>query len=139
MEKNIKFDGSEIEEYEFYQHKSPVLIHDIVIKKIVSSNKLSFGKQNFKHFIGYKDAEKIRPLCIFCPKMSIYKRDFDKTKCTYFLIRGGKYFDKYNEIWEKVSNIIKKKVNSELIYSKKYLKAEKKSTQKKVFNVFVYE
>ena len=70
--------------------------------------------------------------------MSIYKRDFDKTKCTYFLIRGGKYFDKYNEIWEKVSNIIKKNFNSELIYSKKYLKAEKKSTQKKVFNGFVY-
>ena len=24
-------------------------------------------------------------MCIFCPRMSIYKRDFDKTKCIYFL------------------------------------------------------
>ena len=31
---------------------------------------------------------------------------------------------KYNEIWEKVSNIIRKEVNSELVYNKKYLKAE---------------
>ena len=30
---------------------------------------VSFGKKGFKYFIGYKDA-KIRPLCIFLPKMS---------------------------------------------------------------------
>ena len=40
--------------------------------------------------------------------MSIYKRDFDKTKCMYFLIKDEKIFDKYYEIREKVSNIIKK-------------------------------
>ena len=34
------------------------------------------------------------------------------------------------EILEKVSNIVKNKFNSELIYSKKYLKAEKKSKHK---------
>ena len=38
-----------------------------------------FGKQNFKYFIGYKDAKKIRSLCILLPKMSIYKSNFDKT------------------------------------------------------------
>ena len=50
-----------------------------------------------------------------------------------------KKIDKYMKIWEKVSNIIKSKFNSELIYNKKYLKAEKKSTQKKAFNVFIYQ
>ena len=40
--------------------------------------------------------------------MIIYRRDFDKTKCTYFLIKDENLFDEYNEIWEKVSNIIKK-------------------------------
>ena len=29
-------------------------------------------------------------------------------------------------------------INSELLYNKKYLKAEKNSTQKKAFNIFVY-
>ena len=38
-----------------------------------------FGKQDFKYFIGYKDAKKIRSLCILHPKMSIYKSNFDKT------------------------------------------------------------
>ena len=40
--------------------------------------------------------------------MSIFKRDFDKTKRMYFLIQNQKIFDKCNEIWEKASNNIKK-------------------------------
>ena len=40
--------------------------------------------------------------------MRIFKRDIDKTKCMYFLIQNETFFDKYNEIWEKASNIIKK-------------------------------
>ena len=43
---------------------------------------------------------KIKPLYIFCPAMSRYKRDF--------MIKDEKVFDKYNGVWEKVSNIIKK-------------------------------
>ena len=35
--------------------------------------------------------------------------DFDKTRCKFFLIKEEKVFDKYNEILEKVSDIIKKK------------------------------
>ena len=43
----------------FHQYKSPILINDIDINKIVVSNKFTFGKQDFKCFIGYKDSEKI--------------------------------------------------------------------------------
>ena len=46
----------------------------------------------------------------------------------YFMIKYEIFFDKYMTIWEKVSNTIKRKFNSELIYNKKYLKAEKDST-----------
>ena len=44
--------------------------------------------------------------------MSICKRDIDKTKCMNFLIKEENFFDKYNEIWEKVSNVNKKGFNS---------------------------
>ena len=47
------------------------------------SIKASFGKQVFKFFIGYKDAKKIKPLCIFLPKMIAYRKDFDETKYIY--------------------------------------------------------
>ena len=39
--------------------------------------------------------------------------------------------------WETVSNIIKNKFNSELIYNKKYLKGKEKPTHKKAFNAFI--
>ena len=56
MDKNIiKLDDAEIEEYEFYQCKSPILINNIDINKIVGSNKFPFGKEDFKYFICYKD------------------------------------------------------------------------------------
>ena len=57
--KIIKFDNTEIEKYKFQQHKSPISIDNIGIEKIVVSNKVSFGKKNFKYFIGYKDAKKL--------------------------------------------------------------------------------
>ena len=56
--KVIKFDDTEIEEYEFYQYKSPIWINEIDINKIAISNKFSFGKQDFKYFNGYKDNKK---------------------------------------------------------------------------------
>ena len=52
---NIKFDDHEIEEYEFHQRKSLILINDTDINEIVVSNKLPFGKEVFKYFTGYKD------------------------------------------------------------------------------------
>ena len=52
------------------------MMNDKGINKRVVSNKIPFGKQDFKYFIGYKDSKKIKPLCIHRPRMSMYKRDF---------------------------------------------------------------
>ena len=43
-----------------------------------------------------------------------------------------RFSDKYMTIWGKVSNITKK-INSELIYNKKYLTAEKRFNTKESF------
>ena len=63
------------------------MINDIDVNKIVVSNKLLFGIQDFKNFIGYKDSEKIKSLCIFHPQMIIYKRNFDENRRIYYLIK----------------------------------------------------
>ena len=39
--------------------------------------------------------KKIRPLCIFSPKISTYKI-FDR----YFIMKEKNVFDKYDEIWK---------------------------------------
>ena len=112
--KILKFDDTEIKEYEFYQqeyqlYESSISIDDKTINEIVVCNKLPFGKQGFKYFTGYKDTKKIDLYaCIFFPEISIYNRYFDQTKCMYFVIKDEKLFDHYVKIWEKVSNMIKK-------------------------------
>ena len=45
----------------------------------------------------------------------------------YFLIREVELLEKYNEILEKVSNIFKKRFDSEPVYNEKYLKTKLKS------------
>ena len=42
------------------------------------------------------------------------------------------FFYKCDGIWETISNTIKKEFNSEIIHSKKYLKMEKESTQRRL-------
>ena len=72
----MNFDDTETEEYKFHQYEIPILINNIDINKTVVCNKLYFNKQDFTYFIGYKDNEKFRPLCMFFPEMSVYKRFF---------------------------------------------------------------
>ena len=59
---------------------------NIGINKIGVSNMVFFYKKGLKYFIGYKDAKRIRLLCIFSLKMSAYRRDFSETNYIPFLI-----------------------------------------------------
>ena len=97
----------------------------------MASNKFSFGKNVFKYFIGYKDVKKVRPLCILLPKISQYRRDFDETKYMPFLIKENALSEKYNKIWENVSNSIKK-IDGEPVYNEKYLQTKLKSYKRKI-------
>ena len=119
MEKTIiKFGDSEIQKQKFHLYKGPISIKYIDINNIVVvSNKISFDKKGFKYFIGYKDAKKIRPLYIFLPKMSAYRKDFDENKFVSFLIKDDELLEKYIEIWEKVKNSFKKEFDSEPVYN----------------------
>ena len=42
-------------------------------------------------------------------------------------IKDEKLLEKDNEIWKKISNIIKKEFDSKLVYNEKYLKTKIKS------------
>ena len=64
--------------------------------------------------------------------MRPYRKDFDETKYMPFLMKDDKLLEKYNEIWEKVKNPIKKEFDSEPVYNEKYLKAKIKSYNGKI-------
>ena len=54
----MKCDETEIQKYKFHQYKSSITIANKDVHKIVVPNKISFDKNDFKYFIGYKDATK---------------------------------------------------------------------------------
>ena len=68
--------------------------------------------------------------------MSAYRRDFDETKCMSFLIKDNELLEKYNEIWRKVKNSLKKEFESEPVCNEKYLKAKIKSYNGKINTKF---
>ena len=61
--------------------------------------------------------------------MSSYRSDFDETKYISFLIKDNKLLEKYHEIWDKVSKVIKKRCDSEPVYNEKCLKTVVKSSE----------
>ena len=62
---------------------------------------------------------KDRPLCILFPKNSVNRGNFDESQCMSFLIKDEENLEKYNEIWENVSNIIKSEFNTDPAHNKK--------------------
>ena len=83
------------------------------------------------YFIGYKNAKKIKPLCVFVRKMTAYRKDFDEAKFVSFLLKDDKLFGKCNEIWDKVSSAIENEFDSNLVYNKKYVRGKIKSKKEK--------
>ena len=67
-------------------------------------------KKDLNILLVTKILKKIKTLCIFLPKMTAYRKDFDETKYISFLIKNDEFLEKYNDIWEKVQNILKKKL-----------------------------
>ena len=45
---------------------------------------------------------------MFLQKMTAYRKYFNKTKYVSFLIKDDELLEKYNEIWEKINNSLKK-------------------------------
>ena len=39
------------------------------------------------------------------PKMTAYRKTFDKNKYMFYLIKDNELLKKYNKIWDKVSNV----------------------------------
>ena len=82
------------------------------------SDKVSFGKKGFKTFIGYKDAKTLDLYVYIPPKLLQIRKDFDKTKFMFSLIKDDELLEKYSEIWETVKDSLKKQFDSEPEYKK---------------------
>ena len=129
-EKTINFGDKEINEKDFYKNKRQFNIKDIDTNKILISKPLSYGKNNMKKYIiGYKD-NTIIPLRLFLPKKTGYLNIFDDgTRKMSFFTDNNEFLERYTEIWEKISDLIDKKFDSDPVYNSKYI-----NTKIKLYN-----
>ena len=73
----ITYHNIEVEKYEFYQHKNPILIYDVNTDRIVAYNKVLFGGKRFKFLLGCEDdSEKIYTLMYNTSKNEYRKKNF---------------------------------------------------------------
>ena len=76
-EKKLKFGDVEVNKKEFHASKQSVALNLVDIDKIVISAKFKHSDEGSKYFIGYKDENIIRSLCMLLPQMSEYIKYFD--------------------------------------------------------------
>ena len=107
-QKILKFDDTQIEDNDFHPSKKPISIKDIYINKIVASDKLPFGKKDFKYLIGYKYYKGLYVYAYSVQKWLCIEEIFIKlTTCIClirdetFLINTMKFLEKGQRYWKK--------------------------------------
>ena len=126
-EKRVKFDNIRVNKKEFHKSKQPINLDLTNADQIVISDKFKHSDDGFKYFIGYKEGEIVKPLCIILPQMSGYIKYFEnRGKNMSFLIKDNDVLDKCNETWNKIKKTLNIKFHSMPVYDEKYVKAKVK-------------
>ena len=124
-EKTLKFDNVRVNKKEFHKSKQSIDLDLVNVDQIVVSDKFKHSDDGFKYFIGYKEGEIVKPLCIILPQMTGYIKYFENGgKNMSFVIKDDDVLDKYNEIWDKIKGKLKVKFHSMPVYDEKYIKSK---------------
>ena len=124
-EKTLKFDNIRVNKREFHKSKEPIDLMAVNADQIVISEKFKHNEAGFKYFIGYKEGEIVKPLCIILPQMSGYIKYFGNGGNNMsFMVKDDNLLDKYNKIWDKIKDKLSIKFHSTPVYDEKYVKTK---------------
>ena len=90
----------------------------------------------FKYFIGYV-INYIKLLCMTLSQMDEYVKYFNDNKCMNLLVHDKEFPKIFNAVWDKISILLKKGVDSELVHSGKYIKTKIKIYNNKIIQTFM--
>ena len=106
--RKMKFGNKEVNKKEFYSSKQALSLDSVDLNKIVVSKKRKINVTTYKHICGYLNNDTIQPLCVILPQMDGYIKYFDDGgKIMSFVTNDEKIYEKYNEIWEVIRNLLK--------------------------------
>ena len=124
--KKINFGDKEVDKKEFYSSKQAISLDSVDLDKIVVSNKWKINETTYKYLCGYLN-NVIQPLCVILPQMHGYTKYFDGGgKNMTFVADNENVYDKYNEIWEVIRELLKVKFAVNPVRDDKYLVAKLK-------------
>ena len=110
---------------EFHKSKQPIDLDLVNVDQIVVSDKFKHSDDGFKYFIGYKEGEIVKPLCIILHQIIGYIKHFENGgKNMSFVIKYDDVLDEYNEIWDKIKEKLNIKFHSMPVYDETYIKAK---------------
>ena len=73
------------------------------------SDKFKYSDGGFKYFIGYKEDEIVKPLCIILPQITGYIKYFEYGgKSMSFVIKDEDVLDENIKIWDKIKGKLNK-------------------------------
>ena len=123
----LLFDDIEVSQKDF---KKTIPLSLVDLNNIVVSNKVKGNNETSKYFIGYlNDVDIVVPLCIILPRISGYIKYFEYGgKNMSFKIEDEDVYIKYNQIWNKIKELLSAKFYSEPIYDDKYIKLKVKAS-----------
>ena len=101
--KTLKFDNIRLNKKEFHKSKKLINLDLVDLDQIVISDKFKYIDDGFKYFIGYKEDDNVKPLCIILPQMSGYIKCFEnRGKRMSLVIKDDNVLDKFNKFWNKI-------------------------------------
>ena len=116
-----------INKKDFYNNKKQFNIEDIDINKILISKPETYQNNMRKYIIGYNN-NTVSPLQLFLPKMTGYLNIFkDLARKISFFTNNNEFLERYTAIWEKISDLVNKKFDSDPIYNNKYINTKIRS------------
>ena len=133
----LNFGDADVSKKEFYESKKAVNLSEIDVNKIVVSNKIKGNNETSKVFIGCLDdiSGIVTPLCIILPQMSGWIKYFEKNMS--FKIEDDSVYLKYNEIWNKIKELLGGlKLYSEPIYDGSYIETKVKTFSDMIKTLF---
>ena len=107
--------------------KNRLTLNLIDINNIVASDKIELGKGD-KYYIGCKDDEFIRPLCVIFLQISRSIKHFDNSsKKMWFLSENEEFVINYYKTWKIITDNYGYKLDIQPVYDKKYIKIKLKT------------
>ena len=91
-----------------YSSKQAVSLDSVDLNKVVVSKKWKINDTAYKYICGYLNNDTIQTLCVILPQMDGYIKYFDDGGKNRSSVTDDEIiYEKYNEIWEVIRNLLK--------------------------------